>query len=131
MGFLGKFFGKTNADPEKEYIKAFELETEQNRYEKALFHYEKAAKQGMIEAQYYAGFMYLRGRGTKKNLVKAFYWLEMAAKADHPKAQYLLSQMYMMGEGVEKNEAVAKEWLEKSESYGFEKDQPIVSFHVY
>lgn len=131
MGFLVNVFGKKQADGEKEYNIAYELETVHSKFDRALHHYEKAAKAGMVEAQYYTGFMYLRGRGTRKDLEKARLWIEKAALANHPKAQYLFSQMYMLGEGVEKDVAKGKEWMEKSEIQGLNKDRPIVSFHVY
>lgn len=112
MGFFNKWM-PNEADAEKYYQQAFEEETEHNNYEKALSLYEKAAKHGLAKAQYYSGYMYLKGRGARRDKDKALTLIKQAADQNHPHAQYLLAQMYLSGEGVDKCEKSGNEWMEK------------------
>jgi len=127
------FFKKrmpNEADAEKYYQQAFEEETEHNDYEKALYLYEKAAKHGLAKAQYYCGYMYLKGRGTRRNKEKALALIELSADQNHPHAQFLLAQMYLSGEGVEKNEDLGNEWMEKYRKHNLPENL-LLSFNNY
>ena len=123
---LFSFFG----DAETHYREAFRLETSSQDFQKALRLYEKAARMGHVEAQYYCGFMYLKGRGIKKrDFEKAYELVEMAAKQDYPKAQYLLSQMYYFGEGIARNKALGDKWMAKFKEH--ETTTKILFLHKY
>ena len=111
MGLFDKLFPVDN--PEETYQQAFEEETKFNDFEKALKLYEKAANRGLAKAQYYCGFMYLKGRGTRRNYQKALYYIQKSANQNYPHGQFLLAQMYLSGEGVAKNEQLGNEWLDK------------------
>ena len=39
-----------------------------------------AAKQGDADAQYMAGFLYMRGQGTRRDLTRAYQWFTLAAR---------------------------------------------------
>ena len=111
MSFFNTLFPVGNA--EETFQQAFEEETKYNNFEKALRLYERAANQGLAKAQYYCGFMYLKGRGTRRNYEKALSLIEKSAEQNYPHGQYLLAQMYLSGEGVPKNEQRANELLER------------------
>ena len=111
MGLLDKLFPVSDA--EETFQQAFEEETKYNNFEKALKLYEKAANLGLAKAQYYCGFMYLKGRGTRRNYQKALELVQKSADQNYPHGQFLLAQMYLSGEGVPKNEQLGNEWLDK------------------
>lgn len=129
MGFFNKWM-PNEADAEKYYQQAFEEETERNNYEKALYLYEKAAKHGLAKAQYYCGYMYLKGRGTRRDKDKALTLIKQAANQNHPHAQYLLAQMYLSGEGVDKCEKSGGEWMEKYRAHNMPENL-MLSFNNY
>ncbi len=128
MNFLSKFFlgGKS---AEKYFEKAFEEETVYHNYKKAAVYYEKAADLGLSKAQYYCGYIFLKGRGVPRNYTRAFELLEKGAKQNYPQAQYLLSQMYFSGEGVKKDEVKGEEWLNKFKEHNLPPQR--LSFHCF
>ncbi len=129
MSFLGSLFSNSS-DAESIFQEAFEEETKYNNFEKALKLYEKAARQGFAKAQYYCGFMYLKGRGTRRNYEKALELVEKSALQNYPHGQYLLAQMYLSGEGVEKNEQLGNEWMEKFNAHNLP-NGVVLCFHNY
>jgi TPR repeat protein len=42
-----------------------------------VYWYQKAAEQGLAEAQYNLGFMYVNGKGVLKDYKQAVYWCSM------------------------------------------------------
>ena len=70
---------------------------------KAFEWYEKAASQGLAEAQNNLGSMYYYGEGVEKDSKKAFVWYEKAASQGFADAQYNLGNMYYYGEGTTMN----------------------------
>ncbi len=128
MGLLNKLFPAS--DGEETFQLAFEEETKYNNFEKALKLYEKAANQQLAKAQYYCGFMYLKGRGTRRNYEKALELVQKSANQNYPHGQFLLAQMYLSGEGVPKNEQLGNQWLDKFKEH----DLPngvVLHFHNY
>ena len=81
---------------------------------KAIFYYEKAAKQGYIDAQYKLGSIYI----SKKDLLKAFYWFEKAAKQGHSISQYMVGFFYERGASIEKDLEKARYWYEQAAKQG-------------
>lgn len=73
--------------------------------------YEKAADQGIAEAQYRLGEMYKEGMGVISNNVSAQYWYKAAAEQGHAEAQYMLGEEYARFELYLSNEEM-KERLE-------------------
>ena len=51
-------------------------------------YYEKAADKGNVNAQYYIGKLYYKGKGIEKDYKKAFEYLKKAAEKGHVDAQY-------------------------------------------
>ena len=49
--------------------------------EKAIYWYDKAAKNGNISAQNNLGYQYMKGEVPKKDSTKAVYWLQKAAES--------------------------------------------------
>ena len=49
-------------------------------YATALDESLEAARQGDIDAQYMAGFLYMRGQGTQTDLARAYQWFSLAAR---------------------------------------------------
>lgn len=129
MSFLGTLFSG-GSDAESIFQQAFEEETKYNNFSKALKLYEKAANLGFAKAQYYCGFMYLKGRGTKKNYEKALILIEKSAEQNYPHGQFLLAQMYLSGEGVSKNDQIGNEWMEKFNAHNLS-NVLTLHFHNY
>ena len=127
MVLLDKLFRKDH-DAETNFQLAFEKETTDSNHRKALRFYERAANQGLAKAQYYCGFMYLKGRGTRRNIKKAFRLILKSAQQGHPHGQYLLAHMYLSGEGIERNEELGNEWLKKFRSHNLS-NGVILCFH--
>ena len=61
-------------------------------FPRALSWYKKAARAGLVDAQYMVGRFYGRGRGVKQNPSAAFYWFNLAAAGGHPLAATLRDQ---------------------------------------
>jgi len=52
------------------------------------------AERGNVKAQYYIGYMYLKGEGIGTDYNKAFKWLSKAAAKGNSKALFHLGFMY-------------------------------------
>ena len=61
-------------------------------YATALIESLEAARRGEVDAQYLAGFLYMRGEGTRRDFVRAYRWFTLAARqGDRFAADELLS----------------------------------------
>ena len=49
-------------------------------YAAALVESLEAARLGDLDAQYLAGFLYMRGEGTRRDYVRAYRWFTLAAR---------------------------------------------------
>ena len=78
---------------------------------KAVEWYRKAAEQGLAEAQYNLGVMYLNGTGVAKDEAKAVEWYRKAAEQGLAMAQYNLGVMYLNGMGVAGDPITGYAWL--------------------
>jgi hypothetical protein len=83
--------------------------------------FERAAKQGLAEAQYEAGVAYSEGKGVRHSDPQAIEWFRAGAEQGDAQCQCRLGMMYVMGTGVAQDEVTAREWLEKSAAQGFSK----------
>ena len=61
-------------------------------YKEALIWYLKAAEQGHVFAQTKAGFYFLKGLGTKKDLARAYFWLGIARDRNFGPANKVLEE---------------------------------------
>ena len=62
--------------------------------------YQKAAVQGLADAQCDMGFVYAHGYGVPRDDAMAIYWYEMAAMQDSGYAQSHLAHMFLRGIGT-------------------------------
>ncbi|MCQ2771401.1 MAG: hypothetical protein MJ236_06370, partial [Clostridia bacterium] len=86
--------------------------------QKAMYLFEKAAKQGHKEAQFALGQMYATGEGCNIDMQQAFYWIEQAAKKGHSLAQAVLGTMYVTGSGCNEDKKQALYWTERAAKQG-------------
>ena len=84
-----------------------------------IYHYQKPAENGDIEAQLMMGYYFLNGNKSATDHKKAFYWYEKAAKSGNRNAQYQLGEMYRTGDGIFKDLDESIKWTIKSASQGF------------
>ena len=91
-----------SGDKKAQYALANALYDKQE-YEKAVFWYEKAAKQNHLDAQNNLGNCYYDGEGIERNYRKAVFWYRKAAEKNNSAAQFNLSNCYYHGKGVRKN----------------------------
>ena len=89
----------------KEYKSAFKL-------------FEKAARHGDADAQFFLGLMYYNGEGIKQDYSRAAVLFEKAAEQGDASAQFFLGAMYYNGDGVEQNYEKAAEWYTKAAEQG-------------
>lgn len=61
---------------------------------RALSWYERAAKQGCVDAQLKCGYMYHGGRAETRNPKKARRWLESAAENGNEEARKFLEERF-------------------------------------
>lgn len=78
-------------------------------FPKALDHFERAARAGNADAEYYAGVMLSVGDGARRNPAEALKHFEAAAAKEQPDALYALGRRYLVGDGVDRdpNKALA------------------------
>ena len=79
--------------------------------------FQKAAKQGIIEAQYRLGVCYANDERTPDH-AKAVKWYRKAAEQGHAEGQVALGMACYFGRGIAKDEAEAIRWLRKAEEQG-------------
>ncbi|MGS0367861.1 tetratricopeptide repeat protein, partial [Escherichia coli] len=79
-------------------------------YTQAYNYFTLAAQQGLAQAEYSLGMLYLQGRGVTANPVQAKNWLTKAAKQGEISAQFNLALLYTRGDGVKKDNNQACYW---------------------
>lgn len=77
----------------------------------ALGWYDKAAKQGSIDAATDIALLYANGKGVVRDPAQAVAWFRRAAEGGDGSAQYNLALMYERGEGVPQDYKEAVRWL--------------------
>ncbi len=88
--------------------------------DKALHWYQKAAEQGVAEAQFNLAHLLV---AEEMSAVLAAEWMHRAAAQGMTDAEYLLGVIYAEGIGVEMNKAEARRWLDKAAAKGHEEAQ--------
>ena len=87
----------------------------------ALQWFERAARQGLAEAQFNLGNMYAYGlaapTGSDANRLAAQWYFE-AARQGHAQAQYSLGILFLTGTGVVQSDAEAAKWIERAAAQG-------------
>lgn len=88
----------------------------------ALQWFERAARQGLPEAQYHLGNMYaygLAGLPAEADGARlAAQWYFEAARRGHAEAQYSLGILFLTGSGVEQSAAEARRWIGQAAAQG-------------
>ena len=86
-------------------------------YEHFLMLMQKAAKEGILKAQFELGMLYKKGELVNQNYEKAFNLLQLAATQNirgqgiTAEAQYEIGEMYKKGQGVKQDNNLAYMWL--------------------
>lgn len=86
-------------------------------YEKAAYWFEKAAEQGLADAQLMLAFMYMDGEGVTASMDKALYWSEKAAMQGFDLAQTQTGVLYSTVKGDSEK---AIYWWKKAAAQGEE-----------
>lgn len=88
----------------------------------ALRWFERAARQGLPEAQFQLANMYAYGLarppGSGDPARVAAQWYFEAARQGHADASYSLGILFLTGSGVVQNEVEARRWIEKAAELG-------------
>lgn len=80
--------------------------------------FQKAAEQGLADAQSRLAQVYRGGFGVARNPVLAVSWARKAADQGDVNSALLLADAYRRGEGVQKDKAEAMAWLDKAAAKG-------------
>ncbi|MBI5331341.1 MAG: sel1 repeat family protein [Betaproteobacteria bacterium] len=77
--------------------------------------YMKAAKQGLADAYYALGDMYMRGVFVPRDKVQANAWFQLASQGGHKLSNDMLAEdsLKLSGEQADKAAAFIKGWIEK------------------
>lgn len=87
--------------------------------QKAFEWFQKAAEQGLPEAQDNLAQMYINGAGAEQDFQKAFEWFTKAALQGFLLAKYHLARMYYNGIGIKEDKPMALAWIAKASYEGF------------
>ena len=104
-------------DPVAQFNLAVKLEDDGHLAE-AVPWYQKAATQGLPEAQYNVGYMYARGEGLPQSATNAAQWFQLAASNNLAVAQHMMGYLYEEGQGVVADPAKALGWYTKAADQG-------------
>jgi len=99
------------------------FEFEQKNYGEAAEHFQSAAAQGSLMAQYRLATLYYQGLGKEQNYALAALWYRRAAEQGNVDAQYSLGNMYLMGEGIPQDDVQARYWYKEAADQGHEAAQ--------
>ncbi len=99
------------------------FEFEQKNYGEAAEHFQSAAAQGSLMAQYRLATLYYQGLGKEQSYALAALWYRRAAEQGNVDAQYSLGNMYLMGEGIPQDDAQARYWYNEAANQGHEAAQ--------
>ena len=90
--------------------------------------YQKAAEQGVAEAQVNLGFMYAEGRGVSRDYGAAMKWYRKAAGQGVAKARFNIGLMHQNGWGVPADDARALKWTRQAARQGYADAQVNLGF---
>lgn len=85
----------------------------ESNFKMAFEWFSQAAIRSHTEAQYYTGYMFRKGIGTKKNIKSAIAWYTNAANNGNLAAMRDLGEIYYDGKDVEQDYSVALQWYLK------------------
>jgi hypothetical protein len=96
-------------------------------YREARFWIEKAAQQGLVDAQTRQETLYRDGTGSVHDPELARQWLEKAAGQGHAEAQIRLARLLLADNLHTENIAIARQWLEKAAIQGMDEARNVLS----
>lgn len=105
--------------PERHYVHGWAA-LERGDHRAAAKWYRQAAMQGIADAQYSLGLLYVTGEGVTKDSSEAMKWFRKAAEQGRANAQFALGSGYALGEGVPKSFTLAYFWYGLSAAQGYE-----------
>lgn len=88
--------------------------------ELAMRWYEKAAAQGLPQAQNSLGSMWEQGAAGPTNYVEAAKWYQQAADQDFAPAQLAIARLYEEGKGLPQSDDNALLWYRKAAEHGLQ-----------
>jgi TPR repeat protein len=92
-------------------------------YATALRALQPLASQGIAEAQFRLGSMYVNGEGVPQDYVEAVKWYRLAAAQEMAEAQVMLGLMYAGGRGVPQDYVEAVKWYRLAAAQGIAEAQ--------
>jgi hypothetical protein len=119
---LPKIASATTAKPmtqeqETAFMKGMQA-YESKRFSNAFAAWLALAEQGVADAQFNVGAMYMNGRGVKADGKQAIPWLEKAAAQGLVDAYYSLGRLYQVGQDVPADPAKAASYLKVAAEAG-------------
>jgi TPR repeat protein len=87
-------------------------------YSKAIFLWERAAKQGDAESQHNLGYSFNNGLGVARDVARAEHWYRQAAEQGVAEAQCILGLMCARGEAGDIDLVEAHKWFSISAAAG-------------
>ena len=110
-------------DLKQQYKKGLDYYEGRNGVDKnfimAISYFQKAAEQGLAEAQCDLGTCYIYGNGVTENYEIAVFWYRKAAEQGDARAQCNLGLCYSKGYGVPQDDNLAVNWYRKAAEQGF------------
>ncbi len=85
---------------------------------RAFQHFQKAAAQGYVVAQFELAECYDKGKGVAQDYGQAAKWYEKSAVLGHARAQANIAYMYEIGQGVVPDPKLAAYWYAQSAAQG-------------
>lgn len=85
---------------------------------RAVYWFDKAARQGEVGGLYWLAEAYRRGDGVPVTPELAFQWFYRLAEHGYAPAQYQIALAYAEGQGVTRDHQAAVSWLERAATGG-------------
>lgn len=104
--------------PARADFKAGEAAYDRGDFAAALSELRPLALAGNGQAQFYLGFIYRNGQGTRENFAEAVKWYRRAALQGVAGAQFNLGLMYDNGQGVPQDYSEAINWYIRAAQQG-------------
>ncbi|MEA2085148.1 MAG: tetratricopeptide repeat protein [Thermodesulfobacteriota bacterium] len=134
--FSGRKRGRMIAELTRKVSESREIPVEaprfrKNRSKEILEWYEKAAREGNVNAQDTLATIYAAGKSVEKDDQKAFYWFNKAAENGNAYSQAKLAERYYLGAGVTMDRKKAFHWCQKAAEQGYGPAQYSLALKYY
>lgn len=119
IAILDSYASTTNNNAHFELGKIYYFgKLKEQDYNKALYHFKKAAERGHASSQDYVGDIYYYGKGIHVDYSEARKWYELAEKQGNKDAALSLGFIYYYGEGVAEDKQRAFRYFKYSADKG-------------